>query len=107
MADESASDSDESEDDGDDRPEDSDNEQDGEGEQDHAGEPIQMEKAESEQSMEEGASEAADAPAGEFPDETEGADAEDSAEGQRPPLSGNEARAPDYMDRVSEKSNAG
>ena len=96
MADESASDSEDSEDDGDDRPEDSDSEQDGEGEQDHAGEPIQMEKAESEQSMDEGASEAADAPAGEFPDETEGADAEDSAEGQRPPLGGNEARGPEY-----------
>jgi cobaltochelatase CobT len=96
MADESASDSDESEDDGDDRPDDSDSEQDGEGEQDQAGEPIQMEKAESEQSMEEGASEAADAPAGEFPDETEGADAEDSAEGQRPPLGSNEARGPEY-----------
>ncbi|MEA2840878.1 MAG: cobaltochelatase CobT [Methylobacteriaceae bacterium] len=96
MADESSSDSDESEEDGDDRPDDSDSEQDGEGEQDHAGEPIQMEKAESEQSMEEGASEAADAPAGEFPDETEGADAEDSAEGQRPPLGSNEARGPEY-----------
>jgi cobaltochelatase CobT len=96
MADESSSDSDESEDDGDDRPEDSDSEQDGEGEQDHSGEPIQMEKAESEQSMDEGASEAADAPAGEFPDETEGADAEDSAEGQRPPLGSNEARGPEY-----------
>jgi cobaltochelatase CobT len=96
MADESSSDSDESEDQGDDRPEDSDNDQDGEGEQDHAGEPIQMEKAESDQSMDEGASEAADAPAGEFPDETEGADAEDSAEGQRPPLGGNEARGPEY-----------
>jgi cobaltochelatase CobT len=96
MADESSSDSDESEDEGDDRPEDSDSEQDGEGEQDHAGEPVQMEKAESEQSMDEGASEAADAPAGEFPDETEGADAEDAAEGQRPPLGGNEARGPDY-----------
>jgi cobaltochelatase CobT len=55
-----------------------------------------MEKAESEQSMEDGASEAADAPAGEFPDDTEGADAEDSAEGQRPPLGGNEARGPEY-----------
>jgi cobaltochelatase CobT len=96
MADESSSDSDESDDEGDDRPEDSDSEQDGEGEQDHAGEPIQMEKATSEQSMDEGASEAADAPAGEFPDETEGADAEDSAEGQRPPLGSNEARAPEY-----------
>src|SRR5437763_1538645 len=96
MADESSSDSDESEDEGDDRPEESDSDQDGEGEQDHAGEPIQMEKAESDQSMEEGASEAADAPAGEFPDETEGADAEDSAEGQRPPLGGNEARGPEY-----------
>jgi cobaltochelatase CobT len=96
MADESSSDSDESDDDGDDRPEDSDSEQDGEGEQDHAGEPIQMEKATSEQSMDEGASEAADAPAGEFPDETEGADAEDSAEGQRPPLGSNEARGPEY-----------
>jgi cobaltochelatase CobT len=96
MADESSSDSDESEDDGNDRPEDSDSEQNGEGEQDHAGEPIQMEKAESEQSMDESASEAADAPAGEFPDDTEGADAEDSAEGQRPPLGSNEARGPDY-----------
>jgi cobaltochelatase CobT len=96
MADESASDSEDSEDDGDDRPDDADNDQDGEGEQDHAGEPIQMEKAESEQSMDEGASEAADAPAGEFPDDTEGADAEDSAEGQRPPLGSNEARGPDY-----------
>jgi cobaltochelatase CobT len=96
MADESASDSEDSEDEGDDRPEDSDSQQDGEGEQDHAGEPIQMEKAESEQSMEDGASEAADAPAGEFADDTEGADAEDSAEGQRPPLGGNEARGPEY-----------
>ncbi|MBV8850572.1 MAG: cobaltochelatase subunit CobT [Methylobacteriaceae bacterium] len=96
MADESSSDSEESEDEGVDRPEDSDSEQDGEGEQDHAGEPVQMEKAESDQSMEEGASEAADAPAGEFPDETEGADAEDSAEGQRPPLGSNEARGPEY-----------
>jgi cobaltochelatase CobT len=96
MADDSNSDSDESDEDGDDRPQDSDTEQDGEGEQDHAGEPIQMDKAESEQSMEEGASEAADAPAGEFPDETEGADAEDSAEGQRPPLGANEARGPAY-----------
>jgi cobaltochelatase CobT len=96
MADESSRDSDENEDEGDDRPEDSDSDQDGEGEQDHAGEPVQMEKAESDQSMEEGASEAADAPAGEFPDETEGADAEDSAEGQRPPLGGNEARGPEY-----------
>jgi cobaltochelatase CobT len=96
MADESASDSEENDDNGDDRPEDSESQQDGEGEQDHAGEPIQMEKAESEQSMDDGASEAADAPAGEFPDETEGADAEDSAEGQRPPLGSNEARGPDY-----------
>src|SRR3954469_3915296 len=96
MADESSRDSDEREDEGDDRPEDSDSDQDGEGEQDHTGEPVQMEKVESDQSMEEGASDAADAPAGECPDETEGADAEDSAEGQRPPLGSNEARGPDY-----------
>ncbi len=96
MADDSMSDSEDSEDDSDDRPEDSDSEQDGEGEQEHAGEPIQMEKAESEQSMDEGASEAAEAPSGEFPDETEGADAEDAAEGQRPPVGSNESRLPDY-----------
>jgi cobaltochelatase CobT len=96
MADESSRDSEESEDEGDDRPENSDSDQEGEGEQDHTGEAVQMEKAESDQSMDEGASEAADAPAGEFPDETEGADAEDSAEGQRPPLGSNEARGPEY-----------
>ncbi|HLM38831.1 MAG TPA: cobaltochelatase subunit CobT, partial [Microvirga sp.] len=47
--------------------------------------------------LEEGASEAADAPSGELPDESDDMDSEDASEASRPPSSrSNEPRGPDY-----------
>jgi cobaltochelatase CobT len=47
--------------------------------------------------MEEGATEAADAPSGEMPDEADDADSEEASEAWRPPVSrSNEPRGPDY-----------
>jgi cobaltochelatase CobT len=70
----------------------------GESEQDAQGDRAEIEVSDDgSEDLEDGASEAADAPSGEFPDEAEDADSDDAAEAWRPPPSrSNEPRAPDY-----------
>jgi cobaltochelatase CobT len=70
----------------------------GEAEQEAQGDRAEIEVSEdSSEDLEEGASEAADAPSGELPDEADEADSEDASEAWRPPSSrANEPRGPDY-----------
>jgi cobaltochelatase CobT len=70
----------------------------GEAEQEAQGERAEVEVTdESSEDIEEGATEAADAPSGEFPDESDEADSEEASEASRPPQSrANEPRGPDY-----------
>ncbi|MDJ1157399.1 cobaltochelatase subunit CobT [Chelatococcus sp. SYSU_G07232] len=99
MADEADLDADESEEE-DEKGEPEQDQEQGEGE---AQEQSQSERSQVETSedaaedMEEGATEAADAPSGELPDEAEAADSEDAAEAWRPPPGrANEPQGPDY-----------
>jgi cobaltochelatase CobT len=80
------------------QPEGGDQNPEGEGEQDESSETQQMDKWDkSADDMEEGETEAADAPSGEFEEESELADAEDSAEARNPPTTTrNEQRGPVY-----------
>ena len=72
-------------------------EQDGEGQQDQAGDQMRMEASdEASDELEEGAMEAADAPSGESPEESEMGDSEEAAEGRRPPITAHEVKGPDY-----------
>ena len=70
----------------------------GESEEQSQGERAEVEATdEAVEDLEEGATEAADAPSGEMPDSDDDADAQEASEAQRPPTSrGNEARGPDY-----------
>ena len=70
----------------------------GESDQETQGDRAEIEVSEdASDELEEGATEAADAPTGDLPDEAEDADSEQSAEAHRPPSSrSNEPRGPDY-----------
>ena len=88
---------DSSEDSGQDETEANPEEQEGEGQQDQTGDQMRMEEsAEASDELEDGAMEAADAPAGEIPDESDAGDSEEAAEGRRPPVQAIEHRGPDY-----------
>jgi cobaltochelatase CobT len=71
---------------------------DGEAQEQSQGERAEMEASdEASDELDEGATEAADAPSGELPDEADQADSEEASESRRPPASrSNEARGPDY-----------
>jgi cobaltochelatase CobT len=70
----------------------------GEAEQEAQGDRAETEITDdASEEMEEGATEAADAPSGEMPDESDEADSEEASEAWRPPSSrANEPRGPDY-----------
>ncbi|AWM85678.1 cobaltochelatase subunit CobT [Microvirga sp. 17 mud 1-3] len=69
----------------------------GESEQESQGDRAETEISEdSSDEMEEGASEDADGPSGELPDEADEADSENASESWRPPSRHNEGRGPDY-----------
>jgi cobaltochelatase CobT len=70
----------------------------GEAEQEAQGDRAEMEVSDdASEEMDEGATEAADAPSGEMPDESDEADSEEASEAWRPPSSrSNEPRGPDY-----------
>lgn len=70
----------------------------GEAEEQSQGDRSEMEVSEeASDDLQEGATESADAPSGELPDEAEDAESEEASEAWRPPTSrGNEARGPDY-----------
>jgi cobaltochelatase CobT len=77
-------------------PDDGDAEQ-GENQEEKSGEEMEMEASdESAEDLEEGAMEAADAPSGEFPDESDAGEADEAAESPPSPSSGKERRGPDY-----------
>ncbi|MFO1117731.1 MAG: cobaltochelatase subunit CobT [Beijerinckiaceae bacterium] len=97
MADDASSDSEESEEDSSDDSDKAENEEDSGDEQEANGEAVQMEKtADSDDEMEDGETDSADAPTGEFPEEADVGDAEDAAESRRPPVHGSDKRGPDY-----------
>jgi cobaltochelatase CobT len=75
----------------------------GEAEQESQGDRAEVEVTDdSSDDLEDGASEAADAPSGEFPDESDEADSEEASEASRPPPSrANEPRGPDYKSFTS------
>jgi cobaltochelatase CobT len=70
----------------------------GEAEQESQGDRAEIEVTDdANEDIEDGASEAADSPSGEFPDESDDADSEEASEASRPPPSrSNEQRGPDY-----------
>ena len=69
----------------------------GESEQESQGDRAEVEVSEdASDEMEDGATEDADGPSGELPEEADEADSEDAAESWRPPSRHNEARGPDY-----------
>jgi len=70
---------------------------DAEGQDEQTSESMEMESSdESSDELEEGAMEAADAPSGEFSDESEAGEADEAAESPPSPSSGAERRGPDY-----------
>ncbi|HEX2137230.1 MAG TPA: cobaltochelatase subunit CobT [Microvirga sp.] len=69
----------------------------GEAEQEAQGDRAEIEVTDdAAEDIEEGASEAADAPSGELPDDADEADTEEASEAARPPSRANEMRGPDY-----------
>jgi cobaltochelatase CobT len=97
MADEAALDSEDEENEDENESEEQEQQGDGESEQESQGDRAEVEISEdSSDEMEDGASEEADGPSGELPEESEEADSEDAGESWRPPSRSNEARGPDY-----------
>ncbi|MBQ0824124.1 cobaltochelatase subunit CobT [Microvirga terrae] len=97
MADESALDSEDEENEDDSESEEQEQQGEGESEQESQGDRAEVEISEdSSDEMEDGATEEADGPSGELPEESEEADSEDAGESWRPPSRSNEARGPDY-----------
>jgi cobaltochelatase CobT len=97
MADEAATDSEDEENDDENESEEQEQQGEGESEQESQGDRAEVEISEdSSDEMEDGASEEADGPSGELPEESEEADSEDAGESWRPPSRSNEARGPDY-----------
>ncbi|HLW90133.1 MAG TPA: cobaltochelatase subunit CobT [Roseiarcus sp.] len=98
MSNDSASDAEEDEGESDDQEsQDKAEESEGEGDESQSQESMEMERSdEASDEVQEGAMEAADAPTGEFPDESEAGEADDAAENQPAPPSGSERRSSDY-----------
>lgn len=97
MADEAALDSEDEENEDENETEQEQQQGEGESEQESQGDRAETEISEdSSDEMEEGASEDADGPSGELPDEADEADSENASESWRPPSRHNEARGPDY-----------
>jgi cobaltochelatase CobT len=97
MADEAALDSEDEENEDENETEEQEQQGEGESEQESQGDRAEVEISEdSSDEMEDGASEEADGPSGELPEESEEADSEDAGESWRPPSRSNEARGPDY-----------
>ncbi|MEE1610678.1 cobaltochelatase subunit CobT [Microvirga sp. CF3016] len=97
MADEAALDSEDEENEDENESEEQEQQGEGESEQESQGDRAEVEISEdSSDKMEDGASEEADGPSGELPEESEEADSEDAGESWRPPSRPNEARGPDY-----------
>lgn len=97
MADEAALDSEDEENEDENESEEQEQQGEGESEQESQGDRAEVEISEdSSDEMEDGASEEADCPSGELPEESEEADSEDAGESWRPPSRSNEARGPDY-----------
>ena len=97
MIDDASQEREDSEDESDSEPDDAEADDDSGSEQDAHGESVQAEQtADSDEEFDEGASEAADAPSGEFPDESDAGDAEEASDAKRPPLAGSDHRGPDY-----------
>ncbi|MGO4571890.1 cobaltochelatase subunit CobT [Microvirga sp. 2TAF3] len=97
MADEASLDSEDEENEEENESEQDQQQGEGESEQESQGDRAEAEVSEdSSEEMEEGASEDADGPSGELPDEADEADSENASESWRPPSRSNEARGPDY-----------
>lgn len=97
MADEASLDSEDEENEDENESEDQESQGEGESEQESQGDRAEVELSEdSSDEMEDGATEEADGPSGELPEESEEADSEDAGESWRPPSRSNEARGPDY-----------
>jgi cobaltochelatase CobT len=97
MADEAALDSEDEENEDENESEEQEQQGEGESEQESQGDRAEVEISEdSSDEIEDGASEEADGPSGELPEESEEADSEDAGESWRPPSRSNEARGPDY-----------
>ena len=97
MADEAALDSEDEENEDENESEQQEQQGEGESEQESQGDRAEVEVSEdSSDEMEDGATEEADGPSGEMPEESEEADSEDAGESWRPPSRSNEHRGPDY-----------
>ncbi|KFG66711.1 cobaltochelatase subunit CobT [Microvirga sp. BSC39] len=97
MADEASMDSEDEEDEEENESEQQEQQGEGESEQESQGDRAETEISEdSSDEMEDGATEEADGPSGEMPEESEEAESEDAGESWRPPSRSNEARGPDY-----------
>jgi cobaltochelatase CobT len=99
MMDQEALDHDETgEESGDEEPNDKPQEAEGEGEESESGSAMEMESAEgSDDDLQEGEMDSAEAPAGDMPEDGEEGDADEASEARRPPtLSGLDMRGPDY-----------
>ncbi len=83
---------------GDEEPNDKPQEAEGEGEESESGSAMEMESAEgSDDDLQEGEMDPAEAPAGDMPEDGEEGDADEASEARRPPtLSGLDMRGPDY-----------
>ena len=82
---------------GDDAPPDNADDAEGEAEDEQSKDTMEMEASDdASDEIEEGAMEAADAPSGELPDEAEAGEADEAAENQPAPPSGDDRRGPDY-----------
>ena len=83
---------------GDEEPNDKPQEAEGEGEENESGTATQMESAEgSDDDLQEGEMDSAEAPAGELPEDGEEGDSDEASEAKRPPtVSGHDMRGPDY-----------
>ncbi|MEE1656806.1 cobaltochelatase subunit CobT [Microvirga sp. CF3062] len=97
MADEASLDSEDEENEDENESEQQEQQGEGESEQESQGDRAEVEVSEdSSDEMEDGATEEADGPSGEMPEESEEANSEDAGESWRPPSRSNEARGPDY-----------
>ena len=83
---------------GDEEPNDKPQEAEGEGEENESGSATQMESADgSDDDLQEGEMDSAEAPAGDMPEDGEEGDADEASEARRPPtMSGHDMRGPDY-----------
>ncbi|MBB3017034.1 cobaltochelatase CobT [Microvirga lupini] len=97
MADEASMDAEDEENEEENESEQQEQQGEGESEQESQGDRAEVEVSEdSSDEMEDGATEEADGPSGELPEESEEAESEDAGESWRPPSRSNEARGPDY-----------